>query len=128
VIAIVSQTIIVAVGIAVCVLSAWGISAPERLRQLVGTVMQRDWGMYFAVGVRLVLGLALIFAASQSRFPMTFTVLGAITLVAAVALPFVGRARIVRLITWFGRLPPSAIRLWLLFGIAFGGFLIYGVI
>ena len=125
---IVSQTIILAVGITVCVLSAWGLSAPDRLRKLVGGVMERDWGMYFAVGVRLVLGLALILAASQSRFPLTFTVLGAITLVAAVALPFVGRERIVRLLAWFGRLPPAAIRVWLLFGIAFGGFLVYGVL
>ena len=118
----------VAVGIVVGVLSVWGLSAPERLRQLVGAVMQRDWGMYFAVGAKLVLGLALILAASQSRFPPIFAALGGFTLAAAVALPFVGRDRIVRHLARFGWLRPAVIRLWLLFGIAFGGFLIYGVL
>ena len=123
-IAIISQVIIVAVGITVCVLSAWGLTSPDRLRQLVGAVMERNWGMYVAVGVRLVLGLALILAAPGSRFPLAFTVLGGFALVAAVALPFLGRERILRLLAWFDRLPPPAIRVWLLSGIAFGGFLV----
>jgi hypothetical protein len=122
-----SQIVVLVLGIAVCVLSAWGAYAPEKLVRLVTGVMDQEWGIYLAVIVRLLLGLALIIAAPYSRFPLVFQALGWIAIVAAVALAFMGRERLRRLVAWFERFSPAIIRLWLLFGVAFGGFLIYGI-
>jgi len=124
----VPQIVIVCVGATVCVLAAWGIYAPNRLLKLVIGAMEKDWGIYLAVIVRLLLGLALILAAPESRFPSIFRLLGWIAIVAAVGMVFLGRARMRGFIAWFERFPPTVIRLWLLFGIAFGGFLVFGIV
>ena len=125
----VSQIIVLVIGATVIVLSAWGMLAPAKLVTMVTSAMDKPWGIYVAVVVRLVLGAALIIAASASLFPVAFQVLGAIAIVAAVALAVMGRERIRRLIAWWTeKMSAPMIRLWLLFGMAFGGFLVYGVI
>lgn len=124
----ISRVIVLLFAIIISILSLWGIVAPDRLTKLVKGVIAQHWGMYFAVIVRLVFGAALIFAAPVSKLPTVLAVLGWITLVAAVVLPFVGRTRIAGLIAWLERLSPTIVRLWLLFGIAFGGLMIYALI
>ena len=122
-----SHIVILVLGITVCALSAWGIYAPERLWKLVG-VMDQDWGIYAAVIMRLLLGLALIIAAPDSRFPLVFQGLGWIAIVAAMVLVFAGRERIRRFVAWLKRFSQATVRLWLMFGIAFGVFLIHGIL
>ena len=122
-----SELIIVALGISMCVLAAWGIYTPAKLVKLVSGVMDHGSGIYIAVIVRLLLGLALIIVAPDSRFPLTFEALGWIAILAAVVLALMGRNRVRSLVGWFERFSPAVVRLWLLFGMAFGGFLIYGV-
>lgn len=123
----VARLVVLIFGIVIAVLSIWGIYAPRRLIQIVKGVMEHDLGIHFAVLVRLVMGAALILVAAGTRFPGVFAVLGWITIVAAVALPIVGKDRLRRFIAWFDRSSPGLVRLWLIFGITFGGFLIYGV-
>ena len=82
--------------------------------------------LYLAVGIRLLLGVALIVAAPASLFPLVFRVIGVIAILAALALPIMGIERIRRLVGWFAALPSLALRLWLVFGFAFGAFLVYG--
>ncbi len=122
-----SELVIVVLGISVCVLSAWGIYTPARLVKLVSGVMDQRSGIYIAVIVRLLLGLALIIVAPDSRFPAAFQLLGLVAIFAAVVVAFMGRNRVRKLVGWFERFSPAIVRLWLLFGMAFGGFLIYGV-
>ena len=123
-----SQIVVLVAGIALCIFAACGIYKPEKVLQWVKWVMDEDWGMYFAVIVRLALGVALISAAPGSRFPSVFLVLGGIAIVAAVAGALMGRERLRRFTNWwFERFSPPTIRLWVLFAMAFGGFLIYGV-
>lgn len=124
----VSQIVVLVTGVALCIFAAWGIYTPEKILQWVKWVMDQDWGIYVAVIVRLVLGLALISAAPDSRFPSVFLILGWIAIVAAVAGALMGRERLRRFVNWwFERFSPPTIRLWVLFAMAFGGFLIYGV-
>lgn len=122
----VSITIVWLFGVLVVLLSLWGIYSPGKLLSLVRGVMDRSTGLYAAVVTRLVLGLALILAAEGSRFPHVFQVLGWIAIVAAIGLLVIGQERLRRFIGWFDRLSPTLIRLWLLLGIVFGGFLVYG--
>jgi len=110
-------------------MAAWGLFAPKKLMTLVTSAMDQQWGIYLAVLVRLVLGAALIGVAPVSLFPVVFQALGWIAIVAAVVLAIAGRERVRNFIVWWSeRFSVSVIRMWLLFGIAFGGFLVYGVL
>jgi len=125
----VSQITVLVVGVTVIALAGWGIFAPEKLMTFVASAMDKYWGIYIAVIVRLVLGSALIIVAPASLFPIVFLALGVIAIVAAIALILVGRERIRRFIAWWTeRFSAPIVRLWLLFGVAFGGFLVYGVL
>ena len=125
----VSQISLLVIGVTIIVLAGWGMFAPEKLMTFVTSEMDKSWGIYVAVIVRLVMGSALIIVAPASRFPIVFQALGVIAIVAAIALVLMGRERIRRLLAWFSeRFSASIIRLWLLFGVAFGGLLVYGVL
>ncbi len=124
----VSRIVILVAGISLCIFAAWGIYAPQRLLQTVKRVMDADWGIYFAVLVRLALGAALIVSAPDSRFPLVFLTLGWVAIAAAMAAALLGRVRLRRFVNWWVEwFSPSTARLWLLFAIAFGAFIIYGV-
>ena len=125
----VSQISLLVIGVTIIVLAGWGMFAPEKLMTFVTSEMDKSWGIYVAVIVRLVMGSALIIVAPASQFPIVFQALGVIAIVAAIALVLMGRERIRRLLAWFSeRFSASIIRLWLLFGVAFGGLLVYGVL
>ena len=124
-----SQITVLVIGVTVFVLAGWGIFAPEKLKSLVASAMDKYWGIYSAVIVRLVLGSALIVVAPASRFPVVFQVLGLLTIVAAIVVALMGRERIRRFLAWFSeQFSAPIVRLWLLFGMAFAGFLVYGVL
>ena len=111
------------------VLAAWGIFAPDKLKSSVTSAMDKYWGIYVAVVFRLALGLALIVVAPASRYPVVFRVLGLLTIIAAIVVALMGRERIQRFLKWFSeRFSAPIVRLWLLFGMAFAGFLVYGVL
>jgi len=124
----VSQTIVLVLGITVFGLSAWGMYSPSSLVKMVTLAMNQNYGMYIAVIVRLILGATLIIVAPVSRFPMVFNVLGWIAIIAAVGLILIGRKNVGRIIASIERFSTIIIRLWLLFGMAFARFLIYGVL
>jgi hypothetical protein len=71
-----SQIVVLAMGIVVSALSLWGLFVPDKMMKLVTGIMDRDWGIHFAVVVRLFLGAALIIAAPRSRFPAIFEIIG----------------------------------------------------
>jgi len=70
----------VLLGLALAVSPEWFLSA-------------LDWesrqGLYVSAGIRVVVGIVLLLAASTSRFPRVFRVIGAIALAAGLVLPFV---------------------------------------
>jgi len=65
-------------------------------------MIDANWGIYFAVIVRLMLGVALIITAPGSRFPLVFQIVGWIAIVAGVAAAFIGRERLRRFTNWNG--------------------------
>ena len=113
-------------GCLIVALCAWGIAKPDRLMNLVTSALDQRWGMIFGVGIRLLLGAALIIAAPSSKFPVAFTVLGWVAIIAAIGLLVMGPETVRKLIDWFGALQIAMLRGWLLFGMAFGAFLIAG--
>ena len=124
---IIAQVVVALFAIVIVLLSLWGIVFSDRLMGMVRSVMDKSWGMPFAIVVRIILGVALLLAASVSKYPLLFKVLGWLALIAAAALPIIGRQRLITLLNWFQSLPDWVIRLWLIAGVMFGMLLLYGI-
>lgn len=119
------------VGLIGCLITAgavFGLAFPDKLLRAVSSVWAKPFGLPFAIGVRLIFGAALLLSAPISRLPIVFEGLGYISLAAAVAIPILGRSRLDRLIQWFAQLPPVVTRVWLVFALLFGVFIIYGLL
>ena len=115
-------------GVGICVLAAWGMVDPSRVVALARRFAHDGSGFWFAVGGRIVFGIVLVYIAPAARFPTLFTILGWLSIAAGIGLFAIGRERLGRIIGWFERLPPNATRAWLTFAIAFGAFLVAGVV
>jgi len=82
----------------------------------------------FAVVVRIIIGVALIICAAESKYPTAIIILGWISIVAASVLGIMGRANFKRLMSWALSVAPSFGRIGGLLAILFGGFLLYAVV
>ena len=122
-----AQIIIVLIGILIVLLSLWGIAFPAQFMRTVHNMMDKSYGMALAVGVRIILGVSLLFAAPASKFVVLFKALGWLSLVAAAVIPVIGRKRLDSVLDWFQSLPGFAPRLWFMFGVLFGAFILYGI-
>ena len=113
--------------LAIAALGAVGVLAPSVLLALV-TAMRSPGGLWVAAVLRVVLGTALYVAAPRSRAPTIFRALGVLTVLAGVALPFLGVARFDALLGWWVAQGASVTRVWAAGAVAFGLLVAYGVI
>ncbi len=113
-------------GIAIILLGILGLIRPGSLIRMVQRSWQSQRGFYFNIGIRVVFGLVLLMAASASRFPEAFRILGIISVVAAMVAPFVGFVRLQRFVQWWVGRSPGFVRGWSVMVAAFGVFLFYG--
>jgi len=113
-------------GAAITLLAILGLASPGKLRNFVSGFGRSRNGFYFAIGIRLVFGIMLIGAASESRFPLGFQVLGFVSLVGAAAVAIIGQVRVQRMGEWANARSDVVIRAWALCAAAFGAFLVYG--
>ena len=81
-----------------------------------------------AVVLRIIIGVALIMYAEESKYPAAILVLGWISIVAASVLGIMGRTKFKRLMSWALSLKPYLGRIGGFFAILFGSFLIYVVV
>ena len=106
-----------------------GLFSPRGLAKAVRRIMDADRGVYVAVGLRLVLGVAMLASATSSRYPTAFTIVGWIAIVAAVAGLFLGRQRLKAITEWWlAKFTPLTMRAWLIVALAFAAFLAFGVV
>lgn len=108
-------------------IGAVGVLSPSALIALV-MHMRGPFGLYFAAALRLLLGSALFVAAPRSRAPRVFRVLGALTIVAGLALPFLGVERFDALLGWWTAQGGAMTRLWAVIALTIGLLIAYGVI
>lgn len=108
-------------GAAMLFVGVIGLVRPERLAALV-----EHWSSparyRFAVVVRFLIGAFLIVAAPACRMPGVVRAVGVLAIAAAVALLFLGRARLDAFVRWW-LAHPSTIRPAGLFAAAFGSLL-----
>ena len=118
--------VVVVFGLFMGALGALGFVAPERLIAFVRS-FQTPAGLYFAAGLRLILGFALFVAAPTSRAPDVLRVLGVFIIIAGLATPFFGLERFRKLLEWWSARGTAFIRVWATFALGFGLLLAYAV-
>ena len=96
------------------------LAAPERLKRMLRVFLDKQ-GFGLAVGIRIVVGVLFLMAASDTRAPSFITGVGILFIVAGVAIPFIGRARIDRLAKWWLERPDWVLRIWAVAAGALGG-------
>ena len=119
------NTIITLFGFLIIALSIWGIVSPEKMLKYVSDFVKQPSGIYFAVAIRIALGLVFILAAEHTRTPEVMNFLGYLMIIAAAAIALLGRDRMSKFIDWWMKRSGTFARGWLLFGILFGVFLVY---
>lgn len=115
-----------AVALFVFVMGAWGVFAPGSIFKFISGWSSKN-GFWLAVLLRLAFGLALWLAAPDTRLPEILRALGAIGILSAAALPLVGYARFERVIAWWTKRPPFAMRLWSLLAVAIGAVVLWSL-
>ena len=112
--------------LAVAGLGAVGVASPSHLLAIVRR-FQTPAGLYVAMAIRLVLGLALFLAAPASRAPDLLRILGIVIMVAGFITPLLGLERFRRLLdSWVTR-GSGFIRSWAACAMAAGLLLAYAV-
>jgi len=107
-------------------MSIYGFVQPLKLTALVRCFMIRP-GVWGVVAIRLLLAGLLWFSAPISQTPLTFKVLAFLALLAAIALPVIGAARLIKFIDYLASWPPIAIRIQCLLGVMLGAFLLWSL-
>lgn len=107
-------------------IGSYGIASPAGLVSFV-----RKWqgqrGVWTGTASRIVFGVALWRSASSSHTPAVLEVLGVISLISGIALPFIGAERLTKLISWWSGQSSTFIRGWSAVAIALGVFLFWSI-
>jgi hypothetical protein len=115
-----------AVALFIFVMGAWGVFAPGSIFAFISGWSSKN-GFWLAVLLRLCFGLALWFAAPDTRLPIVLRALGALAIVMAAALPLIGYQRFERVIGWWTNRSPFVMRLWSLLAMAIGGLVLWSL-
>jgi len=118
-------SIVVVFGVAVGLLGMIGVVRPTQLIRFVETMWQSPAGFRLAIALRLVLGMILIAAAPDCRFPQLIRILGIFSLVTAAATAALGHERLRSFVQWWVGRPSGFVRGWSLAAAAFGCLLVY---
>jgi hypothetical protein len=119
---------VAAIGVIACVLGLFGVVRPGSLTTCVKRLWSSPMGIGTTLALRISVGLILIAAASETRFPKILIAIGVLSLIKALFIPLLGRARQQNLFDWWCLQPTHYIRDWSLIACAFGIFLIYAAI
>ena len=111
--------IVSVLGVLVVGIGVTGVVIP---RTVIALVPGRFW---FAVGIRLALGVVFLIVAPDCRAPMVVRAVGGVAIAAALGILALGRARLDRFIEWWLGRPLTHVRLWATGAIAFGTLLVY---
>jgi hypothetical protein len=112
------------VGAVVAVFGLIGMAQPQRLTGWVNSAWLLD-RLWLPVGIRLVLGAALIHTAPDCRLPQAVLVIGVISILSAISIPLAGSRRVRAFAGWWASQPPTFVRCWSLAAVVFGGFLVF---
>ena len=110
-------------GVLIVLIGTMGLLNPQSLMSLVEH-WQGPKRFWFAILVRLVLGVTLLLVAPACRAPLLVRIIGVISIVAALGILILGRPRLDSLIKWW-LMRPRLLRVSAIFAVAFGALLVY---
>lgn len=113
-------------GVFLIALGLTGMVSPAHLHAFVSR-WQSEPGLYSAAGLRILLGVALVFASGDSRAPLYLQAFGGLALLAGVATPFFGLRRFRALLAWWRAQDAAVVRLWCLLVIGVGVSFVWAV-
>jgi hypothetical protein len=113
--------------LSVAALGALGVVSPALLINYV-RYFQTPSGLYLAAALRVVMGLALLFAAPASRAPEVLRILGVFIIAAGLLIPFIGLERFRRFVDWWSARGSTFVRAWAAFALGFGLLLAYALV
>lgn len=116
-------------GVVIALIGLLGAVWPERCTGLVAKAVKWKTTWYLAIGIRVAIGLLLLIAAGAKDFHYAnaFRILGALTLVGAVAVALMGQERLQQLIGWWEKRSPTLLRAGLVMVLLFGLFLVFAI-
>jgi len=117
-------SVVLIIGVIVLVISAAALLAPGVFRGMLRVFRPRGM-LYVGAFIRIVVGIVLLLAAPECRFPLGVRILGVFTVVAGVVLPFFNKTAKNALFDWVAEMPNSGLRGFALMGIVLGAFLMY---
>jgi hypothetical protein len=118
------SVVVVAFGLIILGMTTAILISPERLRKILRVFLEKQkFGL--AAGVRIVAGILFLLAASDTRAPSFITAMGVFFILAGVAIPFIGSARIEGLATWWLGKPDWVLRVWAVAAGALGGVFVW---
>lgn len=92
-----------------------------------GRSLLTPFSLYVIATVRVAFGGLLLWVASTSRMPRTLRVIGAVVVLSGVLTPLLGVESAHAMLEWWASQGQLIMRLWAVFPIAIGVFLIYTV-
>jgi hypothetical protein len=122
------KVLIVVFGLFVIVMTGMLAFRPKLITDFMLRHAAETWMHVLAAVMRIIIGVALLLYASQSRFPLTLQILGWITVAAGVIVALIPPSKFKQLIIWaFGRFGDYT-RIAALAGMILGVFIIYAVL
>ncbi len=112
------------IGLAIALMGGVGVASPNVLLAWVESFWKTERGLYWAAGLRLMLGVVLLSSADATGWPNFVWAIGALSVFGAIVLPIIGRERFGRMIEWWLAKPPLYLRVWCLAVVALGALLI----
>jgi hypothetical protein len=113
-------------GVIIVGICAYGALVPEKFSGSMKTTVQQSWAIVAAAGTRILFGILLITIADVTRAPSIFHALGFFVILTGILIPVLGRVRIDSLMNWFLDKGPGFVRVWMVFGVAFGLLIVHG--
>lgn len=112
------------VGLLVTVFGAVFLVNPTLLRQWVN-FWQTDAQLYWAIGVRLVLGAVFVAAAPRCQVPGVVLVVGWVMVASGIIGVFMGRDRLRAMIRWYRERTDAVLRAWAVLTLLLGALILY---
>ncbi len=94
----------------------------------VGRWMQTPGGLYGTAALRIVMGASLVGVAPASRLPRTLRIIGTLIILVGLITPLFGVERAKLVLDWWVAQGTTFMRIWALFPVAFGLFLIHAIV
>jgi hypothetical protein len=120
----IANLLAMAVGFVVAAIGVLGVAAPSVLLEL-GRSLQSAGGLYVVAAVRIGFGTILLWAAPNSRTPLTLRIFGVFIIIAGLVTPFFGVDRSRAMFDWWATQGSFFTRAWPIAAVVFGLFIAY---